>query len=307
MLSGNANYWIVGDSVVNSGKFSILTKSDAAVTSGADIASFNSTGVTVGSGAYVNNSARQYIMIQMKESVESGFDIVSYTGNGTNRTITHNLNKTPEFIIIKRSDGIGDWVVYHSLVGNTSNLLFNSLATGSVADSTMWNNTNPTSTTFSLGTNINVNESGGSYVAYVFTSIPGYSKIGSYIGNGLTQGPFVYCGFQPQFILAKRAFSSADWSAFNTSRVDYNVGNEYAIPLNTKSSTIVVYGHALNYMNIGVNGLSNNFFGSSVINISATGFYYNSNTANNNQLNSSTAQVAYIAFAKHPFKTSRGV
>ena len=140
---------------------------------------------------------------------EGGFSIVTYTGPNGNGTIGHGLGKAPKWIVIKRLETASTWVVYHESIGNTKRLGLD-LAGGSSTSSNWWNNTSPTSTTFSVGTDAGHGGSTDDYVAYCWTDVPGFSKFGSYVGNGNSDGDFVNLGFRPAFILIKRE-ASENW------------------------------------------------------------------------------------------------
>jgi hypothetical protein len=134
------------------------------------------------------------------------FDVVCYTGTGSATTFNHNLGVVPELIIVKKRSATDDWAVYAS--DNTDFLLLNTTA-ATADDNTYWNDTSPTSTVFSVGTNADVNTSAATYVAYLFASLAGVSKIGTYTGNG--SSVTVTTGFQPRFILVKRTDSTGNW------------------------------------------------------------------------------------------------
>lgn len=144
------------------------------------------------------------------------YDVVCYTGTGANGTVTHNLGAVPELMFVKQRNGINSWWVYDAIDGNTKYMLLNSASTPAVS-STAWNNTTPTNTVFTVGTATNVNASGSTYVAYLFASLSGVSKIGSYTGTGGTQT--INCDFTggARFVLIKRNDSTAgDWYCFDT-------------------------------------------------------------------------------------------
>ncbi len=155
------------------------------------------------------------------------FDIVTYTGNGANRTIAHNLGSVPGMIIIKRLDGTSDWSVYHRGYGSGGPAGFLNSTDAAFNLSTYWNNTDPTSTEFSLGSFANVNSSGATYVAYIFAhdaqefgtdEDEAIIKCGSYTGNGSTDGPTIDLGWEPQFIMVKSSSSSGNWIMLDSMR-----------------------------------------------------------------------------------------
>jgi len=169
------------------------------------------------------------------------FDVVAYTGNGTaGRTVSHNLGVAPEMMWVKRRDAAGwVWAVYHSGVSvdpETDWLQLND--TNAVADNaTFWNDTSPTDTQFTVGTYNGVNASSGTYIAYLFASLDGVSKVGSYTGNGSSQT--IDCGFSSgaRFVLIKRTDSTGDWYVWNTER-GIVAGNDPYLKLNTTDAEV---------------------------------------------------------------------
>jgi hypothetical protein len=192
------------------------------------LTAFGSDGFTVGSLAQVNTSTDTYVAWNWKESTTSKFDIVTYTGNGTARTISHNLGVVPNMIIVKaRTTASTDqgWPVYHSAntaAPETDYLLLNSTAATADLD-TVWNDTAPTSSVFSVGTNALVNANNDTYVAYLFANVAGFSAFGSYTGNGSADGPFVYTGFRPAWVIVKIASGATNaWFLLDATRNPYN-------------------------------------------------------------------------------------
>ena len=149
----------------------------------------------------------------------SGFSIVKFTGTGANATIGHGLGVAPKMILVKTT-GTGSWIVYHKGMGATKNLLLD--ATNAEATvSTMWNDTAPTSSVFSVGSNGATNGNGATMMAYCFADVSGYSKMGSYTGNGNADGTFIYTGFKPNFVITKKVSGTADWMIRDNKR-DFN-------------------------------------------------------------------------------------
>ena len=160
----------------------------------------------------------------------SGFSIVSYTGNGTaGATVGHGLGVAPKMIIFKsRSNGTKNWITYHDGIGNTKAIFLNlTQATGTGSD--YWNNTSPTSSVFTLGDNTNHNESSGNMIAYCFAEKKGFSKFGSYTGNGNADGTFIYLGFKPAFVVTKRTNDTSDWILWDNKRPERNETNLYLL------------------------------------------------------------------------------
>jgi hypothetical protein len=144
-------------------------------------------------------------------NADAGFSIVSYTGTGSAGTIGHGLSSAPDIIILKRRSNLANWLVYSSKLTSATYYLSLNQTIAQSAASTVWNSTDPTSTAFSIGTDDGVNASGNTYIAYCFHSVDGYSKFGSYTGNGSSNGPFVYTGFRPAFVMVKRTDGADDW------------------------------------------------------------------------------------------------
>ena len=140
----------------------------------------------------------------------AGFSIVKYTGTGSNATIGHGLGVEPSMIIIKNLTASRDWLVYHKQLGNTHGIYLD-LTNASTSSSGFFNNTSPTSSVFSVGTDTDANDSSDNTIAYCFAEKTGYSKFGSYTGNGSTNGTFVFCGFRPAWVMSKRSDSSDGW------------------------------------------------------------------------------------------------
>lgn len=162
------------------------------------------------------------ISSQVSANPTAGFSIVTYTGNGANATVGHGLGIAPKMVIVKKRSATGEWPVYHS--GLTSALygVYLNATAAQYSSSTFWNSTSPTSMVFSLGTTSDSNGNTSTYVAYCFAEIPGYSKFGSYTGNGSADGPFVYCGFRPRFVMVKRTNTNGDWLWMDSARDTQN-------------------------------------------------------------------------------------
>ena len=181
-----------------------------AETTTSGVTSFDTTGFGLGAFSATNDSGQTYISWSWKEA-DSYLDIVSYTGNGSNRTINHSLGVEPNFIVIKNLDDSADWAVYHS--ANTANpetdyLNLNN-ANATADDNTYWNDTLPTSSVFSVGTNNNVNGGGKRYIAYLFANLSTTSGFGSYTGNAGSQS--VALGFRPSMFFVRNITDGDDW------------------------------------------------------------------------------------------------
>ena len=163
------------------------------------------------------------------------FDVVAYTGDGVaGRTVSHNLGVAPEMMWIKRRDVADDWSVYY---GDNTDYLYLNSSQASVDNSFFWNDTSPTDSAFTVGTNGGVNASASTYVAYLFATLPGVSKVGSYTGNGTSQT--INCGFTSgaRFILIKRTDSTGDWYVWDTAR-GIVAANDPHLSLNTTAAEV---------------------------------------------------------------------
>ena len=155
-----------------------------------------------------------------------GFSIVSYTGTGSNATVGHSLGITPSMIIFKNRDSVTDWRVYHKSLGATKGLRLSSNGTEQTS-STYFNDTEPTSSLFTVSTAVDTNESGSKFIAYCFAEKQGYSKFGKYTGNGNADGTFVYTGFRPAFLIMKASSATGNWFIFDSKRDGFNHQNDY--------------------------------------------------------------------------------
>ena len=164
----------------------------------------------------------------------AGFSVVTYTGTGANATVGHGLGVAPGMVIVKKrtgtiGTGFSNWMVWHNSIGAAQVLYLDTTSAVSTNAST-FNSTAPTSSVFSLGTNTVSNENTATYVAYCFAEVEGYSKFGSYTGNGSADGVFVYTGFRPAYIMIKRTNGVANWVVLDATRDSYNVGGLELFP-----------------------------------------------------------------------------
>jgi len=243
------------------------------------ITSFDSDGFSLGSQADVNRSGTTFASWNWKAngagsantdgSVNStvsvnttaGFSIVSYTGNGNaTDTIGHGLGAVPKMIIVKKLSGVSTWNVYHQAIGNTGALYLNT-NDGTTTSSGFWNNTSPTSSVFTYNTT-------NPHIAYCFAEKTGYSKFGSYTGNGSTDGTFVYTGFKPAFLMIKRTDNTSNYLLYDNKREGYNQANDY---LNPDSSN--AEGGGDNYLDLLSNGFKTRVASQS-INVSGASYIY---------------------------------
>jgi hypothetical protein len=178
--------------------------------------SFTSDGFQVDADVKVNTNTEDYMSWNWKESATAGFDIVGYTGSGSARTISHSLSAVPHLMIVKNRTSGEHWRVYHhknTAAPETDYLVLNT--TAATDDATDWNDTAPTSSVFSVGTGFNVNKDTDSFIAYLFSEKQGFSKFGAYVGNGNVNGPFIYCGFKPAYIIIKEPDATSAWIVFS--------------------------------------------------------------------------------------------
>jgi len=226
---------------INKQLYSNLTNAEG--TDGDVLAAIGSTSFTVGNSNYsnygtlvawtwkaggtstVNTSGT--ISSNVSVNATAGFSVVTYTGNGSNSTVGHGLGVAPKMIIVKNRTtgaGNGNWAVYHASLGATKYLLLNT-SDAAGTSSTRWNDTAPSSTVFTVGITGTVNDPSNNYVAYCFAEIAGFSKFTTYTGNGSTDGPFVYLGFRPKFVMVKGDVAGVDWAISDSTRNTYNVVN----------------------------------------------------------------------------------
>jgi hypothetical protein len=226
-------------------------------------------GVLLGDYDY-NYTGRNYVGHFLRRA-PGFFDEVCYTGTGSARTVAHNLAVVPELMIVKQRTDTNSWQVYSAALGNTSRLVLN--LTDGTLSATIWNDTTPTSTVFSVSGNAAVNGSGNTYAAYLFASCPGVSKVGSYTGNGSSQT--IDCGFTggARFVMIKRTNSTGDWYVWDTARGIVS-GNDPHLSLNTTAAEVT----------------SND-----TIDTDSTGFVVNQVSATN--VNVSSATYIFLAIA----------
>jgi hypothetical protein len=270
---------LLTDSVRGVSKRLVSDSNAAEVTDTDTLTAFNSDGFSWGTGIGGNQNAATYAAWQWKESASAGFDIVTYTGTGANRTVSHSLGVAPSMIIFKRRNSTSNWPVYHVSNGNTAGVYLN----GTNAKNTsvdFWNNTSPTSTVFTLGAANEVNVNTSTNVAYCFSEVAGFSKFGSYTGNGSTDGPFVFCGFRPRFVMVKRTDAAENWEIIDTARNAFNAADLPLYPnlSNAEAATSPAREDVL-----------------------SNGFKLRTS---NGGVNASGGTYIFAAFAEHPFKNS---
>nr|BAR15146.1 hypothetical protein [uncultured Mediterranean phage uvMED] len=220
------------------------TAAESDRTSYGGLSAFGADGFTVGADDGYNDSLKNYaswnwkangagsantdgsINSTVSANTTAGFSIVSYTGNGTaGATVGHGLGSVPKVVIVKTRSGTGNWINYHSSVGNTKYLSLNQTNSAGTTNQA-WNDTSPTNQVFSLGNSSEVNGNGTTMIAYCFADVKGYSKFGSYTGNGNADGAFIYTGFKPAFIFSKKTNASGtNWTIWDNKRSSSSGGN----------------------------------------------------------------------------------
>jgi len=261
------------------------------------VTSFDSDGFSLGSDSDMNGSSANQVAWNWKAggsassnsngsitssvsaNTTSGFSIVSYTGTGSVATVGHGLGVAPKFIIVKTRSLSGEaWPV--DIREQTGIVYLNETgAKGSYGDSSPFPSTAPTTTVFSIGTPNNTNGSGATYIAYCFAEVKGFSKFGSYTGNGSSDGAFAYTGFRPAFVMIKSSSaSSTNWNIYDNKRDGFNGSNE----------------------NLSANLTDAESSGNNRIDILSNGFKVRASTAD---VGTSSATYIYMAFAEHPFVT----
>jgi hypothetical protein len=297
----NTRWHILTDSVrgTNSQMFSNDTAAQEARTD--RLTAFNSNGFSVGSYIDVNNNADTFvgwqwqangaavtntsgtITSQVSANTSAGFSVVTYTGTGVNATVGHGLGVAPKLVIVKKRNGVQEWMVGSSSLTSWNNYLVLNTTAAQAGATTIWNNTAPTSSVFSVGNSTNTNGNTNTFVAYCFAEIDGYSKFGSYTGNGSADGPFVYLGFRPRYIFIKRTDTSGfPWWILDTARNTYNVA-DLGLYTNTNDSESAA-GFPYTTLDFVSNGIKLR------------------NTAGG--VNASGGIYIYAAFAENPFKNA---
>lgn len=217
----------------------------AEVTDSTGITAFTSTGFTLGANSTYNTNAATYVAWCWKKGATPGFDIVTWTGTGVNnRTVSHNLGVAPAMIIAKDRTSAYNWDIYHKSLGISATLTFTTNATRNL---NAFGTNAPTSSVFYTQDSF-TNTNGDNYVAYCFAEITGFSKFGSYTGNGSADGPFVYCGFRPKYVMVKRTDSTSDWGVYDSARDIYNQMTDFLFPNASYAETA---GYSVDFLSNG--------------------------------------------------------
>jgi len=267
------------------------------------ITSFDSDGFSLGTAGRENNNGDTKVAWNWKAgnssgssnsngsitstvsvSTDAGFSILSYTGTGSNATIGHGLGSVPAWIITKNRDATQPLRIYHKALGATFGMILNDTSVKD-DDNTAWNDTEPTSSVFSVGSSANTNNSSDDFIAYCFAEKTGYSKFGSYVGNGNADGTFIYTGFKPAWVLIKRTDGGTDnWNLYDNKRLGYNTNYSFLIA--------------------NENNAENTTTSTANLDILSNGFKIRGSTGHTN---TSGGIYIFMAFAESPFTNSNGV
>ena len=273
----NADNHIIHQVGFNAGDYLVTNSTQELSNSGEMTKSLDSDGFTVGTRGEVNTDSSNYvswnwlaggtpssntdgsITSTVSANTTSGFSIVSYTGNATSgATVGHGLGSTPKMIIARKRNGTENWLIYNEAIGNSNIILLNTGA-ASTADN-IWTSS-PTSSVFSIHSVDGINGSGNTYIAYCFAEKKGYSKFGSYTGNGDADGPFIYTGFKPAWTIIKRSNNSGSWYIHDSTRKPFNENDAALVANSTNSES----GEKIDYVSNGFKhriGANGNFNGS---------------------------------------------
>ena len=302
--SAAGNWHDLYDSVRGATKRIFSNEDDAEQTQSAGLQSFTSNGFTLGTNSDVNQNSVTYASWNWKAgtafsndasstsvgSIDSagsvnttaGFSIIGYTGTGSAGTIAHGLGVKPSFILFKNRSRATNWLVYDKKNGANKFLYLN--VTDAIGDdSGHFNDTEPTTSVFSVGGADGTNYNGENLIAYCFADVKGYSKLGRYVGLNSSNGNFVYTGFRPAIIFMKRIDAAGDWRIYDDKRDGFNQKNDYLEPSTSDAESDTDSGSSWDI-------LSNGFkFYTSEAAISGSGTFI------------------YFAIAHSPFVNSKGV
>jgi hypothetical protein len=234
--------WAVYDSVRGVTLDLATNTANAETTEAQGVTAFNINGFSGGTLAKINTNATGYLDLAWRRGIQYGFDIVTYTGDGTsNRLINHGLERPPEFVWVKnRTTGTTNWYVWHKELSSITHFLTLNGTAAEVNTNSPWGTGTWNSAQFMVTNNAtnNLNASGANYVAYLWRSVPGFSRFGSYTStNSATDNAFLYCGFEPALLITKSRAASTDWILIDNARSTFNVRNRYSIPNTNAAET----------------------------------------------------------------------
>jgi len=296
------------DSIRGANEALVANNTNAEATVTGYLNSFDSDGFTVGNDGAVNGGSDTYVAWCWKAGTsfsndasatsigthdssgsvnnDAGFSIVSWTGTGsTNGSVKHGLSTKPDLVIEKRRDSGDSWFTWHkTLTDGGYYLLVNTTAAQADGAAGIWNDTEPTTSIFNIGNNTAVNASGGTYIAYCFTGKQGFSKFGSYTGNGNADGTYVHLGFRPAMVILKKTNGTGKWFVQDNKRDGYNATYKSMIANTDGAEDTNSTALSIDYLSNGFK-LRNSY----------------------SELNGSGDTMIYMAFAEAPFVNSNGV
>ena len=293
----------VFDSTRGATKELVTNGANAEATDAQLLTQFDTDGFTVGTNSGVNGSSDTFVGWQWKANggttssntdgsitstvqadTTAGFSIVTFTGTGSTATVGHGLGAIPAMIIQKNRDSTANWSVKHHKTTNNYDFLNLNLTSAATANDSIWTQTDPTTSVFSIGTSTAINQSGQDQVCYCFAEKQGYSKFGKYTGNGNANGTFVFTGFKPNFVMLREIGNTNSWWMFDTARDTYNTADAR---LAADQNSVEATGSFTNVIDF----LSNGFK------------LRNTDSA----WNRSGGTYIYMCFAENPFVTSTGI
>ena len=287
--------------------YSNSNAAETAHTSGAQIKVIGTNSVQIGTGQGINTDSNEMSWWVWKANggtrttntesgnnpgggyqanTTAGFSIVDYVGTGAAGTMAHGLGAIPHLMIIKNRPDIRDWRVYHKSYGAQKYLDLDTTAALGDA-STPFNDTDPTSSVFTVGSDGGSNDDGDNIIAYLWTEIQGYSKFGSYEGNGAADGPFAYTGFKPAWLLYRNIDRSENWIIVDSKRNTYNVVSGANLQVNEADAEATETRWGVDFL--------------------ANGFKVRTDGSTNNANNGDDDTIIFMAFAEEPFVTSTGI
>ena len=292
------------DALRGTGKYLESSSTAPDQTDNNSLSAFGTDGFTVISKNSVNTNGDTYVSWNWKGANSSGtsnsdgsitstvsanttagFSIVKYTGTGSNATVGHGLGASPKMIIFKdTTNNNTNWAIYHKSIGNDYRLTLNDNTARQGTNANYYQSTDPTSSVFYVGSNTRANASGAVTIAYCFAEKTGYSKFGSYTGNGNADGAFVYTGFKPAWVLVKKTSEAREWMIWDNKRDSFNVSKAVLHPDNTAAED-----SSTSY---------------EMIDILSNGFKLRQSDTDTNQ---SGGTYIFMAFAENPFVNSNGV
>ena len=292
---------VLSDSVRGGNKQLYSADTQAETTYGQYLKSFNSDGFVLGTDSGINQSSQTFVSwnwkaggsasnntdgnktISLSVNTTAGFSVGTYAGTGQDSTIGHGLGAVPDWLMIKnRSSGSRKWQLWHNGLTGTNKYLAIDRSDAELTDSASWDNTAHSNTVWNTYGSGEANQNGENFVCYAWTSIQGFSKFGSYTGNANANGPFIYTGFKPAWIMTKQINGGSSWIVHDNKRDPINAVTEYfTVEENDAAGT-----------------LANSF------DLCSNGFKVRTS---NGDRNSSGDSFAYWAFAESPLVNSEGI